>query len=70
MNTIEFRNQFPWEQSPVLRTKNFGDELTQEETTLFANAYAGFLANKYGLEVRWNFQGQTQGHYVSPKVTT
>lgn len=67
--TIEFRirttPETTWENSPVVKTITLGNELdTRATLAADAHAIAECLAAENG-EVRWNYKGQTQGHYVS-----
>ena len=60
---IEFKvktGNLTWEETPVNRTKTF-TELHE------IVAYAKRLANLFQNEIRWNYQGLTQGHYVDLK---
>lgn len=70
MPTIEFRHRTttntPWELQPVMHVQSFPKHLTYKDLVIVADIAARALANEVGAEVRWNFEGGTQGHYVSP----
>lgn len=64
MKTVEFkiRNDQSWEKSSILLVKDFPEKTADA----MAKSQAQKLANKNGEQVRWNFSGLLQGHYVDP----
>ncbi len=61
---VKIHEKGPWE-------KIKGEDMPtgtpdMKEATRYANGYAQILANKTGAEVRWEFVGIGQGHYIRP----
>jgi hypothetical protein len=60
---VEFKiyDGIPWKLTPVYEIKEFyiiGQDYTK------INLYARSLADQMGEQVRWNFKGSFQGHYI------
>ena len=53
-----------WEKTPFMGFRRYGGTL--EKQIFCANKDAKALANAYQQEIRWNFDGSLQGHYVDP----
>ena len=61
---VEFkfkRKPMKWEDMPVFVTRGFNDRQEIEK-------YAETLSQALGVEVRWNYKGYSQGHYVNVNV--
>ena len=61
METVEFRIKqegVRWEDTPVYLALSF---FTLGDITYFAKR----LSKHFNTEVRWNFEGVSQGHYVN-----
>lgn len=57
----------PWEDIPVTERLNVEDidyVFDNEKVCNAANSFAQTLADKHQQEVRWNWQGSYQGHYI------
>lgn len=64
--TVEFRLPHPagWEAAPVEKTET-GWDGGEESNRRWANGLAAEMAEEKQVpEVRWNFAGCSQGHYV------
>lgn len=48
-----------WEDTPVFMT-----DCMSPKDPWSINKYADFLARCHNAEVRWNFRGSSQGHYI------
>lgn len=64
--TVEFKVRVPqagrWENMPVYRTKTLSG--SKEEIAQEAQEIAEGIAFSQCSDVRWNYEGSTQGHYV------
>jgi hypothetical protein len=64
--TVEFKIRVPekdrWEETPVYTSKALSG--TTEEIAKDAKEIAEGIAFSKHSEVRWNYAGQSQGHYV------
>lgn len=64
--TVEFKIRVPqadrWEDTPVYRSKTLTG--TKEEIEKQAEEIAEGIAFSQSSDVRWNYEGSTQGHYV------
>ena len=64
--TVEFKIHVPeverWEDTPVYLSKTLSG--TSAEITKQAKEIAEGIALSQHSKVRWNYEGQTQGHYV------
>ena len=64
--TVEFKIRVPqadrWEDSPVYRSKTLNG--SKEEIAQEAQEIAEGIAFSQSCDVRWNYEGSTQGHYV------
>ena len=64
--TVEFKARVPqadrWEDTPIYRTKTLTG--TAEEIEQQAHEIAEGIAFSQSSDVRWNYEGDTQGHYV------
>jgi len=64
--TVEFKIRVPqadrWEDTPVYRSKTLSG--TKEEIAQQAQEIAEGIAFSQSCDVRWNYEGSTQGHYV------
>ena len=65
---IEFKISNPdlrWENTTIFARVNawrWSDN--RDERTAFANEVARFFSDVFGREIRWNYEGSLQGHYV------
>ena len=62
---VEFkykRKGVSWENTPITAIKNVNDDVFAEET---ADSFARWLSDGFKAEVRWNYEGYGQGHYVT-----
>ena len=56
-----------WEETPVFLTGDesvFTYQCTRQDALI--HAIASFIAKLFCDEIRWNYQGNSQGHYVDP----
>ena len=64
--TVEFKIRVPqadrWEDTPVYRAKTLSG--TADEIEKEAQEMAEGIAFSQSCDVRWNYEGDTQGHYV------
>ena len=64
--TVEFKIRVPevdrWEDTPVFKSIELSG--TKEEIEINAIEIAEGIAFSQHSEVRWNYEGQLQGHYV------
>jgi hypothetical protein len=65
--TVEFKIRVPqeadrWEDTPIYRTKTLTG--TAEEIEQDVQEIAEGIAFSQSSDVRWNYEGDTQGHYV------
>ena len=64
--TVEFKIRIPqadrWEDTPVYRSKTLTG--TKEEIAQEAQEIAEGIGFSQSSDVRWNYEGDTQGHYV------
>ena len=64
--TVEFKIRVPqaarWEDTPVYRSKTLSG--TADEIEKKAQEIAEGIAFSQSSDVRWNYAGDTQGHYV------
>ncbi|MBT7072956.1 MAG: hypothetical protein HN855_07650 [Anaerolineae bacterium] len=64
--TVEFKIRVPqadrWEDTPVYRSKTLSG--TKEEIAQEAQEIAEGIAFSQSSDVRWNYESNTQGHYV------
>ena len=64
--TVEFKVRVPqadrWEDTPVYHSKTLTG--TNEEIAHEAQEIAEGIAFSQSSDVRWNYEGDTQGHYV------
>jgi hypothetical protein len=64
--TVEFKIRIPqadrWEDTPVYRSKTLTG--TKEEIAQEAQEIAEGIGFSQSSDVRWNYEGSTQGHYV------
>ena len=65
MPQVEFRikeDDKPWDATRPVAVESFGYSEAAE-----IRRYCQELANAHGREVRWNWKGSHQGHYISPE---
>ncbi len=64
--TVEFKIRVPqadrWEDTPVYRSKTLSG--SKEEIAQEAQEIAEGIAFSQSIDVRWNYEGSSQGHYV------
>jgi hypothetical protein len=54
-----------WVNATVLGFIRYGGSMAEQ--IHMANEHAQMLANAWQTEIRWNFHGSLQGHYVGPE---
>ena len=69
--TFEFKRNWArgvtWEDEPVFAKITFVSR-TRDGLIRMVDEYAFAIAKSQKLEVRWNFEGMPQGHYVLPDL--
>ncbi len=59
---FKLKGDGPWEQTAVYEAIDYRELPLREPSSV-----AHWLADKHGVEVRWNWKGDQRGHYVSPQ---
>ena len=67
-DTAEFRiavQMTDWNDTPVICEKLFTED-NDDTLDKAADLHAARIVNIVGREVRWNWRGSSQGHYIRP----
>lgn len=70
LTVVEFKFKLAgcrWEDTPVASSCYYSGDYA--EVNRMSNKHAEVLSDKSGVEVRWNRQGSTQGHYIMSQAT-
>ena len=66
--TIEFKTKNPgesWEASPIIYSKKYA---VNQAKRIDEDAY--LMSGVLGKQIRWNFEGSPQGHYICDYLAT